>query len=143
MRNRALIARWVLAHADGEVAMVEKQGVAEDGTVHHFVQINDYQKLRQLFAKLLAEIQRIKSEGDFEAARAIVERYAVDIDADLHREVLSRYQKLDIAPYKGVINPWMKPQYDGRGDIVDIKLDYTESYAHQMMRYSKAAEADE
>lgn len=143
MRNRALIARWVLAHADGEVAMVPRQDAAEDGTVHHFVQINDYQKLRQLFAKLLAEIQRIKSEGDFEAARAIVERYAVDIDADLHREVLSRYQKLDIAPYKGFINPWMKPQYDGRGDIVDIKLDYTESYAHQMMRYSKAADADE
>ncbi|MFQ9997054.1 MAG: dipeptidyl-peptidase 3 family protein, partial [Hoylesella buccalis] len=85
MRNRALIARWVLAHADGEVAIIEKQGVAEDGAVRHFVQINDYQKLRQLFAKLLAEIQRIKSEGDFEAARAIVERYAIDIDADLHR----------------------------------------------------------
>lgn len=143
MRNRALIARWVLAHADGEVAMVERQGVGEDNAVRHFVQINDYQKLRQLFAALLAEIQRIKSEGDFEAARAIVERYAVDIDEDLHREVLSRYQKLDIAPYKGFINPWMKPQYDGRGDIIDIKLDYTESYAHQMMRYSKAAEADE
>lgn len=143
MRNRALIARWVLAHADGEVTMVERQGVGEDGAVRHFVQINDYQKLRQLFAALLAEIQRIKSEGDFEAARGIVERYAVDIDADLHREVLSRYQKLDIAPYKGFINPWMKPQYDGRGDIVDIKLDYTESYAHQMMRYSKAADADE
>ncbi len=143
MRNRALIARWVLAHADGEVAMVERQGVGEDNAVRHFVQINDYQKLRQLFAALLAEIQRIKSEGDFEAARGIVERYAVDIDEDLHREVLSRYQKLDIAPYKGFINPWMKPQYDGRGDIIDIKLDYTESYAHQMMRYSKAAEADE
>ncbi len=143
MRNRALIARWVLAHADGEVAMVERQGVGEDNAVRYFVQINDYQKLRQLFAALLAEIQRIKSEGDFEAARGIVERYAVDIDEDLHREVLSRYQKLDIAPYKGFINPWMKPQYDGRGDIIDIKLDYTESYAHQMMRYSKAAEADE
>lgn len=143
MRNRALIARWVLAHADGEVAMVRRQGVGEDNAVRHFVQINDYQKLRQLFAALLAEIQRIKSEGDFEAARGIVERYAVDIDEDLHREVLSRYQKLDIAPYKGFINPWMKPQYDGRGDIIDIKLDYTESYAHQMMRYSKAAEADE
>lgn len=143
MRNRALIARWVLAHADGEVTMVRRQDAADDNAVRHFVQINDYQKLRQLFAALLAEIQRIKSEGDFEAARGIVERYAVDIDEDLHREVLSRYQKLDIAPYKGFINPWMKPQYDGRGDIIDIKLDYTESYAHQMMRYSKAAEADE
>lgn len=143
MRNRALIARWVLAHADGEVVIIEKQGVAGDNAVRHFVQINDYQKLRQLFAKLLAEIQRIKSEGDFEAARAIVERYAIDIDAELHREVLSRYQKLNIAPYKGFINPWMKLQYDDQGNIVDIQLDYTESYAHQMMRYSKTAESDE
>ncbi|MBS5614490.1 MAG: dihydrofolate reductase, partial [Prevotella buccalis] len=143
MRNRALIARWVLAHADGEVVIIEKQGVGGDNAVRHFVQINDYQKLRQLFAKLLAEIQRIKSEGDFKAARAIVERYAIDIDADLHREVLSRYQKLNIAPYKGFINPWMKPQYDDQGSIVDIQLDYTESYAHQMMRYSKTAESDE
>lgn len=143
MRNRALIARWVLTHADGEVVIIEKQRAAGDNAVRHFIQINDYQKLRQLFAKLLAEIQRIKSEGDFETARAIVERYAIDIDADLHREVLSRYQKLNIAPYKGFINPWMKPLYDDQGNIVDIQLDYTESYAHQMMRYSKTAESDE
>ena len=107
------------------------------------MQVNDYSKLRDLFGELLAEIQRIKSEGDFEAARNMVETYAVNVDSVLHEEVLKRYRQLDIAPYKGFINPWMKPQLDDQGNIVDIALDYTESYAHQMMRYSKESAADE
>lgn len=143
MRNRALIARWVLAHAEGAVEIVSKHVQKEEHTRCHYVQINDYSRLRLLFAQLLAEIQRIKSEGDFNEARELVEKYAVHVDTELHAEILERYQKLDIAPYKGFINPWMKPQYDSEGNIVDIELDYTESYAHQMMRYSKEAELNE
>jgi dipeptidyl-peptidase-3 len=108
--------------------------VKRDGKT--YVQISDYQQLRQLFARLLAEIQRIKSEGDFEAARQLVEQYAVKVDADLHEEVLARYRKLNLAPYKGFINPVMQPVLDDRGDICDIQLNYSESYAHQMLRYS-------
>lgn len=143
MRNRALIARWVLAHAEGAVEIVSKHVQKEEHTRCHYVQINDYSRLRLLFAQLLAEIQRIKSEGDFNEARELVEKYAVHVDTELHAEILERYQKLDIAPYKGFINPWMKPLYDSEGNIVDIELDYTESYAHQMMRYSKEAELNE
>ena len=131
MRNRALIANWAL---DMDV---EQQVVALE--VHggkHYVSVKDYEGLRGIFARQLGEIQRIKSEGDFNAARALVEKYAVHIDSQLHREILERYEKLGIAPYKGFLNPWMKPEYDENGNIVDIKLDYTESYAHQMMRYS-------
>ena len=102
-----------------------------------YVQINDYQALRQLFARLLAEVQRIKSEGDYEAARSLVERYGVQVDPVLHQEVLERYQRLDIAPYKGFINPWLKPVTDARGEIIDIEVDYTETYEHQMLRYSR------
>lgn len=102
-----------------------------------YVKVNDYPRLRTLFGRLLAEIQRIKSEGDYEGAKAMVETYGVKIDAKLHHEVLSRYEKLNIAPYKGFINPWMKPVLDADGNIVDVKLDYTESYAHQMLRYSQ------
>ena len=130
MRNRAIIARWCLAHADG---CVELESV--DGKT--YVKVNDYPRLRTLFGRLLAEIQRIKSEGDYEGAKAMVETYGVKIDAKLHHEVLSRYEKLNIAPYKGFINPWMKPVLDADGNIVDVKLDYTESYAHQMLRYSQ------
>lgn len=130
MRNRAIIARWCLAHADGCVELV-----AVDGKT--YVKVNDYPRLRTLFGRLLAEIQRIKSEGDYEGAKAMVETYGVKIDAGLHKEVLSRYEKLNIAPYKGFINPWMKPVLDTDGNIVDVNLDYTESYSHQMLRYSR------
>ena len=101
-----------------------------------FLQINDYPRLRQLIAELLAEIQRIKSEGDFEAARQLVERYAVKVDPVLHNEVLARYRKLNLAPYKGFINPWLLPVYDADGEIEDIQVNYCESYDHQMLRYS-------
>ena len=101
-----------------------------------YVEITDYVQLRALIARLLAEVQRIKSEGDFEAARQLVETYAVKVDATLHEEVLSRYQKLNLAPYKGFINPMMLPVLDENGEICDIQLNYSESYAHQMLRYS-------
>lgn len=129
MRNRALIARWVYEHSDGVVRLVKKDGKT-------YIDITDYQALRSLFAKLLAEIQRIKSEGDYKAAKELVETYAINIDPTLHSEVLERYAALDIAPYKGFINPWMKPVYDENGNMVDIEVDYTESYEHQMLRYS-------
>lgn len=129
MRNRALIARWVYEHSDGVVQLVKKDGKT-------YLEITDYQALRSLFAVLLAEIQRIKSEGDYEVAKAMVEKYAINVDSELHTEILERYAALDIAPYKGFINPWMKPVYDDDGNITDIVLDYTESYEHQMMRYS-------
>ena len=95
-----------------------------------------YAQLRMLIARLLAEIQRIKSEGDYEAAREMVERYAVKVDADLHAEVLERYQRLNLAPYKGFINPQLLPVYDENNEICDIQVNYGESYAHQMLRYS-------
>ncbi len=129
MRNRALIARWCLEHGDA------MQLVKRDGKT--FVSIADYEALRHLIARLLAEIQRIKSEGDFEAARQLVEKYAVKVDARLHEEVLSRYAKLDLAPYKGFLNPVMNPVTDERGEITDVTLDYTEGYADQMLRYSR------
>ena len=129
MRNRALIARWCLEHGDA------MQLVKRDGKT--FVSITDYEALRRLIARLLAEIQRIKSEGDFEAARQLVEKYAVKVDAQLHEEILSRYAKLDLAPYKGFLNPVMTPVTDERGEITDVTLDYTEGYADQMLRYSR------
>ena len=128
MRNRALIAHWCLKNGDA-VRLVKREGKT-------FVEVVDYDGLRQLFARLLAEIQRIKSEGDFEAARQMVERYAVQVDAELHQEVLKRYRHLDLAPYKGFINPMMLPVYDQNGQMVDVQLYYGESYAHQMLRYS-------
>ena len=130
MRNRALIAYWTLEHAHGAVEIVKKEGKS-------YVKVSDYPALRQAFGTLLAEIQRVKSEGDLEAARQLVEKYAVNIDPDLHHEVLERYKKLDLAPYKGFINPWMKVKHDEDGNPVDVELDYTESYAHQMLRYSE------
>ena len=130
MRNRALIAHWCLENGRNVVELVKRNGKT-------YVQIHDYEALRQLFGKLLGEVQRIKSEGDLEYARRLVERYAVKVDAELHAEVLARYAKLGIAPYKGFINPWMKPVVNACGDIVDITLDYTESYDHQMLRYSR------
>ena len=131
MRNRALIANWALdMDVEQQIVALEMHGGK------HYVSVKDYEGLRGIFARQLGEIQRVKSEGDFNAARALVEKYAVHIDSQLHREILERYEKLGIAPYKGFLNPWMKPEYDENGNIVDIKLDYTESYAHQMMRYS-------
>ena len=129
MRNRALIAHWCFEHGDA-IEMLKR----DEKT---YIRINDYQQLRRLIAELLAEIQRIKSEGDFEAARVLVERYAVKVDADLHREILERYGKLNLAPYKGFINPVMKPVKDSDGKIVDVELDYTEGYTEQMLRYSR------
>ena len=128
MRNRALIARWCLEHSQ-HMRLTVKNGL-------HELEIDDFQELRRLIAQLLAEIQRIKSEGDFEAARQLVENYAVNIDPDLHAEVLERYRQLNLAPYKGFINPWLLPVCDENGEIVDVQVNYSESYEHQMMRYS-------
>ena len=128
MRNRALIARWCLAHAK-QMVLTHKNGIYE-------LEIKSFEELRTLVAELLAEIQRIKSEGDYEAARQLVETYAVNIDPDLHAEVLERYAKLNLAPYKGFINPWLLPVYDETGEITDIQVNYSESYEHQMLRYS-------
>ena len=130
MRNRALIAHWCYEQGGGVIKMEKREGKT-------FVRITDYQALRTLFARLLAEIQRIKSEGDFDAARQLVERYAVKVDAQLHAEVLERYKKLNLAPYKGFLNPRMLPVMDAAGDICDIQLDYSESYTQQMLRYGQ------
>ena len=128
MRNRALIARWCQAHGDA-MQMVKREGKT-------YLQITDYAQLRRLVAQLLAEVQRIKSEGDYEAARQLVEQYAISIDPELHAEVLARYKRLNLAPYKGFINPVLLPVYDHQGEIADITVYYGESYAHQMLRYS-------
>lgn len=132
MRNRALIARWAYEHGKAEKVM---ELVKRDGKT--FVKINDYEKLRGLFGELLAEIQRVKSTGDFKGAQQLVETYGVKIDPALHKEVLERYKKLNIAPYKGFINPVYKAVRDTKGNITDVTIDYTEGYAEQMLRYSK------
>lgn len=128
MRNRALIARWCMAQGN-VVRLVKRDG-------NTYVEITDYEALRQLIATLLAEVQRIKSEGDFAAARQLVEQYAVKVDPVLHEEVLARYNQLNLAPYKGFINPMLLPVRDQEGRICDIQINYSESYAHQMLRYS-------
>lgn len=128
MRNRALIAHWCLENGNA-LKLVNRNGKT-------FLEVVDYMELRALIARLLAEVQRIKSEGDFEAARLLVERYGVKVDEALHAEVLARYQKLNLAPYKGFINPQMLPVYDEKGDICDIQVNYSEGYAQQMLRYS-------
>ena len=132
MRNRQLIARWVFekGKADKVVEMVQKDGKT-------YVVVNDYQKLRHLFGELLAEIQRIKSTGDFAAARSLVETYAVKVDPELHSEVLARYKKLNLAPYKGFVNPRYDAVTDEKGNIIDVKVTYDEGYADQMLRYSR------
>ena len=131
MRNRQLIAKWAFEKgaADKVVEMVKKDGKT-------YVKVNDYAKLRELFGQLLGEIQRIKSEGDFEAARNMVETYAVKVDPELHKEILARYEKLHLAPYKGFVNPVYTPEFDEQGNITDVKISYTEGYAEQMLRYS-------
>ena len=137
MRNRALIATWALAHGKGRAQDGKDvlELVQRDGKT--YVRINDYDALRTLFGELLAEIQRIKSTGDFEAARKLVETYAVQIEYDIHKEILERYETLDIAPYKGFINPVYTAVKDAEGNITDVTVSYTEGYAEQMLRYSK------
>lgn len=132
MRNRKLISQWAYEHgkADNVIEYVKKDGKT-------YIQINDYEKLRTLFGNLLSEIQRIKSEGDYEAGRQLVETYAVKVDPEIHKEVLDRYAKLDIAPYKGFVNPVYTPVVDENGEIIDIQLNYDESYTDQMLRYSR------
>jgi dipeptidyl-peptidase-3 len=132
MRNRQLIAKWAFEKGavDNVVELIKKDGKT-------YIKINDYVKLRELFGQLLNEIQRIKSEGDFEAARQIVETYAVKVDPELHQEVLTRYEKLHLAPYKGFLNPVYTIETDAEGRITDVKVSYTEGYAEQMLRYSK------
>ncbi len=132
MRNRALISWWCYDKGRNEnvIELIKRDGKT-------YVRINSYTRLRDLFARLLAEIQRIKSEGDYGAARDIVEKYAVKVNADLHDEILERYGRLDIPPYKGFINPVLTPVKDTEGNIIDISADYTESYSHQMLRYGE------
>lgn len=129
MRNRALIAQWCLENGNA-IALEKRNGKT-------YVRINDYEALRQQFATLLAEVQRIKSEGDYEAGRKLVETYAVNIDSDIHNEVLQRYKRLNIAPYKGFLNPRMLPVFNAKGEVIDITLDYSEGYTEQMLRYSQ------
>ncbi|MCL1938546.1 MAG: dipeptidyl peptidase 3 [Candidatus Azobacteroides sp.] len=132
MRNRALIAHWVFEQGkkDNVIELRKEEGKT-------YIVINNYNQLRTLIGDLLAEIQRIKSEGDFKEAKNLVEKYAVKVDPDLHKEILERYRKLNIAPYKGFVNPVYEVVKDRKGDVMDIKINYTEGYAEQMMRYSK------
>ena len=132
MRNRQLIARWVFEKgaADKVVELVKKDGKT-------YVVVNDYEKLRELFGELLSEIQRIKSTGDYQGAHDLVENYAVKVDPALHAEVLERYKKLNLAPYKGFVNPKYEAVVDAAGKITDVKVTYDEGYAEQMLRYSK------
>lgn len=131
MRNRQLIAQWVLQHAtNNEVAIVERDG-------KHYLQINDYEGVRRLYGELLREIQRITSEGDYAAAAEMVETYAVKVDQDLHREILDRYAHLNLAPYKGFVNPVYTAEYDADGNITNVTLSYTEGYVEQHLRYSR------
>ncbi|MCH5217472.1 MAG: dihydrofolate reductase [Muribaculaceae bacterium] len=133
MRNRQLIAKWVLDHAgkgkNAAVELVKKNGKT-------YVQINDYAKMRGLIGQLLAEIQRIKSEGDYKAGNDLIQKYAVKVDPKLHKEVLERYSTLDIPPYRGFVNPVYHLVYDDNGNVIDVTLDYTEGYADQMLRLS-------
>ncbi len=130
MRNRQLIANWCYAHANGEMEIIERDG-------KHYLQINDYEGVRRLYGELLAEIQRITSEGDYAAAKEMVETYAVKVNQDLHKEILERYQKLNLAPYKGFVNPVYKVERNADGEITDVKLDFTEGYIEQHLRYSR------
>ncbi len=130
MRNRQLIANWVYEHAEGEMLIIERDG-------KHYLQINDYEGVRRLYGELLAEIQRITSEGDYPAAKEMVEKYAVKVNPELHKEVLERYAKLNLAPYKGFVNPVYKVERNAEGEITDVKLDFTEGYVEQHLRYSR------
>ena len=132
MRNRQLIAKWAYEQGKAEkvIEIAEREG-------KHYMVVNDYTKLRELFGKLLAEVQRIKSEGDYAAGKALVENYGVKVDPTLHKEILERYAKLNLAPYKGFVNPKMTEVKNAKGEVTDIELDYSEGYAEQMLRYSR------
>ena len=130
MRNRQLIAMWVYKHANGAVELIEREG-------KHYLQINDYAEVRRLYGELLKEIQRITSEGDYAAAKVMVEDYAVKVEPTLHNEILARYAKLNLAPYKGFVNPVYTPVFDAEGNITDVTLDYSEGYVEQHLRYSR------
>ncbi len=132
MRNRQLISMWVYekGKSDNVIELVKRNGKT-------FIKINNYQKLRELFGKLLAEVQRIKSEGDYEAGKQLVQDYGVKVDQALHNEVLERYSKLNIAPYKGFVNPIYTAVEDKNGNITDVEVDYSEGYIDQMLRYSR------
>ena len=130
MRNRQLIANWCYQHASGEMELIERDG-------KHYLQVNDYEGVRGLFGKLLAEIQRIVSEGDYAAAKEMVETYAVKVNPDLHKEVLARYEKLNLAPYKGFVNPVYHVERNAAGEITNVTLDFSEGYIEQHLRYSR------
>ena len=130
MRNRALISRWTLENYPDAVQIVEKDG-------KHYLSITDYELLRKAFGALLAEVQRIKSEGDYEAARHLVEKYGIKLDAKLHKEIRERYKQLDLAPYKGFINPRYELVRNAEGTITDVSISYNEAYDKQMLRYSQ------
>ena len=132
MRNRKLISEWVLEKGAPEkvVELTKINGKT-------YIKINDYEKLRVLFGKLLAEIQRIKSEGDYEAGRNLVENYAVKVDPAIHKEVIDRYSNLTISPYRGFVNPKYITKFNDKGEIIDVVLDYSENYVDQHLRYSK------
>lgn len=131
MRNRQLISAWVYDHCEhNEIEIIERDG-------KHYLQINDYEGMRRIVGDMLAEIQRVTSEGDYEAAKALVETYAVKVDPELHREVLERYAALHLAPYKGFVNPVYTPVYNRKGILTDIQIDYTEGYVEQHLRYSR------
>ena len=132
MRDRALIANWVLAHADS--VQPEAEIIVENNK--HYLRINDYQGVRRLFGQLLAIVQEVVSTGDYQRACDLVETYAVKVDPELHRELLARYQPLGIAPYKGFVNPVYTPIFDENGKIKDVTIDYTEGYVAQHLRYS-------
>lgn len=138
MRDRQLIAMWVYKHAtNNEVEIVALPSDETEDGVKYYVKINDYPGLRSLYGQLLREIQRITSEGDYEAGKAMVEEYAVKIDQDLHKNILARYAKLNLAPYKGFVNPVYVPEFDAEGNITDVNLDYSEGYIEQHLRYSR------
>ena len=131
MRDRQLIANWVYQHAENkEVEIIERDG-------KHYLQINDYDGLRRLFGELLREIQRVTSEGDYAAAKELVETYAVKVNPTLHQEILERYKKLNLAPYKGFVNPVYTLVKDKEGRVTDVTIDYTEGYIEQHLRYSR------
>jgi len=131
MRGRAMVSHWVYEKGKPENVISR---VTKDGKTYFVV--NDYPKLRRLYGQLLAEVQRITSEGDYEAAKALIETYGVQVDQELHKEVLERYAKLNLAPYAGFVNPVLTPVVaDGR--IVDVKIDLTEGYVEQMLRYGR------
>lgn len=132
MRDRQLIAKWILEHGKKSkaVELVKRKGKT-------YIKINNYEKVRELVGELLSEVQRIKSEGDYEACCKLVNDYAVKVDPVLHEEVLRRYSTLDMPPYRGFVNPRYVPTYDEKGNIIDVKVDYTEGYTDQMLRLSR------